>query len=151
VRAPPPDVTGARGRYALDGLHAKGGIGQVWRARDQRLGREVALKELQPGQDDQAELRARFLAEAQVTGQLEHPDIVPVYELVEPQDGTPPYYTMRLIRGRTLSAAVAEFHARRAAGQAGERELRDLLLAFVTVCNTLAYAHARGVVHRDLK
>jgi tRNA A-37 threonylcarbamoyl transferase component Bud32 len=145
---PMDEPTGEPGRYSRTKLHATGGMGRVWQARDDCVGRQVALKELKPEREDDPELRARFLAEARITGQLEHPGIVPVYEVVE-RDGEAPFYTMRLVSGRTLSEAVAEFHGRW--GGPDEVALRDLLGAFVSVCNTLAYAHSRGVVHRDLK
>jgi serine/threonine-protein kinase len=139
-----------RGRYTLTRLHATGGVGQVWLARDTELGRDVALKELHPHWQSQEQMRRRFLAEARVTGKLEHPGVVPVYDLVE-RNGEPPCYAMRLIRGRTLAEAVADYHRKSAAGQAEAVEFRELLTAFVTVCQTLAYAHSRGVIHRDLK
>jgi tRNA A-37 threonylcarbamoyl transferase component Bud32 len=142
---------GRRGPYALTRLHAQGGIGQVWLARDSDLGREVALKELQPGRVGDAANRRRFLAEAQITGQLEHPGVVPVYSLVREADGVQPFYTMRFIRGRTLSRAARAYHKKRARGEAGPLDLMALLNAFVGVCNAVAYAHSRGVVHRDLK
>jgi PAS domain S-box-containing protein len=138
-------------RYTLTRLHATGGIGRVWLATDHELGREVALKELRPERADDARLWARFLQEARVTGQLEHPGIVPVYELAQRPEGLQPYYTMRFVRGRTLSDAATDFHKKRQAGQAGTFEILDLLNAFVTVCNTVAYAHSRGIIHRDLK
>src|SRR5262249_22218382 len=100
---------------------------------------------------EQATLRARFLQEAQITGQLEHPGIIPVYELARAQDGGHPFYTMRFVKGRTLSEAARAYHDRRLAGHADAIELPRLLNAFVTVCNTVAYAHSRGVIHRDLK
>src|SRR5262249_10491763 len=93
----------------------------------------------------------RFLQEARVTGQLEHPGIVPVYELARRPDDRPPYYTMRFVRGRTLSEAAQDYHQKRQAGRAGTFEILGLLSAFVTVCNTVAYAHSRGIIHRDLK
>lgn len=89
-------------RYTRIRLHATGGIGRVWLARDSTLGRQVALKELRP---ERAAFGARFLQEAQVTGQLEHPGIIPVYELVRTRDGEQPFYTMRFVKGRTLSEA----------------------------------------------
>jgi serine/threonine-protein kinase len=141
----------ARDRYALVRLHATGGIGRVWVAHDDSLRRDVALKELRPERGRDADLEARFLAEAQVTGQLEHPGIVPVYELARRPDGQPLFYTMRFVRGRTFAEAIRAYHTRRAAAQAGPLELRELLTAFVTACNALAYAHSRGVIHRDLK
>jgi serine/threonine-protein kinase len=140
----------ARGRYQLLRLHATGGLGQVWLARDGDLGREIALKELKPERSSQLATRVRFLEEAQITGQLEHPSIVPVYELV-PRESPSPFYTMRFIRGRTLREASAAYHEKRRTGGAGPLELRQLLGAFVSVCNAVGYAHARGVIHRDLK
>jgi serine/threonine-protein kinase len=142
------DERETHGRYAVMRLHAKGGIGQVWVARDADLGRDVALKELQPHRAGQADARARFLLEAQITGQLEHPGIVPIYELDRRPRGRPPYYAMRFVRGRTLSQAVRTHHTRDASG-APDRAA--LLGAFAGVCNAVAYAHSRGVIHRDLK
>jgi len=153
----PPPVSGAvtasenRERYALTSLHATGGIGRVWLARDGQLGRDVALKELRPEQADNAGLRARFLREAQITGQLEHPGIVPVYELAHRPNTGQPFYTMRFVKGRTLSEAARAYHQKRATGQVDSLEFSTLLNAFVVVCKTVAYAHSRGVIHRDLK
>jgi tetratricopeptide (TPR) repeat protein len=139
-----------RGRYTLTRLHAQGGIGQVWLARDPDLGRDVALKELRPERHDHVAAQARFLEEACITGQLEHPGIVPVHELVRPAEGAP-FYTMRMVSGRTLAEAIKDYHRQRQAGPAGPLQLRGLLNAFVAVCNAVAYAHSRGVIHRDLK
>jgi PAS domain S-box-containing protein len=138
-------------RYCRLRLHAVGGIGRVWLAHDDQLGRDVALKELRPERAEQATLRARFLQEAQITGQLEHPGIIPVYDLAHRGQDRQPFYTMRFVKGRTLSEAARTYHERRSAGRADTLELPGLLNAFVTVCNTVAYAHARGVLHRDLK
>jgi serine/threonine protein kinase/Flp pilus assembly protein TadD len=140
-----------RARYTLSRLHGEGGLGKVWVARDNDLNREVALKEIQAGRAIQAQTLRRFLKEAQITGQLEHPNIVPVYELARRAEDDQPYYTMRLIRGRTLHQAIADFHARRAAGKADPLEWPRLLHAFVGVCQAIAYAHSRRVIHRDLK
>jgi serine/threonine-protein kinase len=141
----------ARDRYTLSRLHATGGIGRVWLARDASLGRDVALKELRPERAGQPALWARFLREAQVTGQLEHPGIVPVYEVGRRPDDQAPFYTMRFVRGRTFAESARDYHERRHRGAAAPLELRDLLTVFVTVCNAVAYAHSRGVLHRDLK
>ncbi|MCI0747645.1 MAG: protein kinase [Verrucomicrobia subdivision 3 bacterium] len=138
-------------RYMLDRLHATGGIGRVWLARDIQLGRDVALKELRPEQAHNMALWARFLKEAQITGQLEHPGIVPVYELAEHPDTQQPFYTMRFVKGRTLREASRAYHRRRTEGKADSLEFQGLLNAFVLVCKTVAYAHSRGVIHRDLK
>jgi eukaryotic-like serine/threonine-protein kinase len=89
------------------------------------------------------------MLEAQVTGQLTHPHIVPVYQLGENSQTGAPYYAMRLIQGETLRKAIAK--ARKSPGGMSIVEYRRLLAAFVSVCNALAYAHTRGVVHRDLK
>ena len=137
-----------RERYTLTHLHAKGGMGRVWLARDGSLGRQIALKELRPDQADNSIVCSRFLYEAKITAQLEHPGIVPVYELGE---GDAPYYTMRFVRGRTLSEAIRAYHKKRTAGEADSVGLVNLLTNFVSVCHAVAYAHSRGIIHRDLK
>ena len=138
-------------RYVLDRVHSDGGLGRIWLARDGRLNREVALKELLPHQVRNPEARTGFLKEAQITGQLEHPNIVPIYELGRHADSGRPFYTMRFLRGNTLRVAIAEYHRQRRDGESVAREFRRLLNAFVSVCHAVAYAHFRGVVHRDLK
>jgi tetratricopeptide (TPR) repeat protein/tRNA A-37 threonylcarbamoyl transferase component Bud32 len=140
-------------RFRVLRPHARGGLGEVFVARDEELDREVALKEIQPEHADRAEHRSRFLLEAKVTGGLEHPGIVPVYGLGAYPDGRP-FYAMRLIRGDSLKEAVERFHKADVPGRdVGERtlSLRGLLGRFVGVCNAIAYAHSRGVLHRDLK
>jgi serine/threonine-protein kinase len=141
----------SRQRYTLSRLHAQGGIGQVWLARDGDLGRDVALKELRPERADHPAVWARFLEEAKITGQLEHPSIVPVYELAKRTEDQKPFYTMRFIKGRTLAEAIKTYHRRREADEAGPLELRELLSDFGSVCQAVAYAHSRRVLHRDLK
>ena len=141
-------------RFQIRHSHARGGIGVVSVAFDSELQREVALKQIEAESADDPDSRSRFLLEAEVTGRLEHPGIVPVYGLGYDEQGRP-YYAMRLVRGITLEEAIAEFHAN-AAGRASDPreralELRKLLGRFVNVCHTMAYAHSRGVLHRDLK
>jgi PAS domain S-box-containing protein len=138
-------------RYALTRLHASGGIGRIWLARDIELGRDVALKELRPERAEHAALSARFLQEAKITSHLEHPGIVPVYELARRSDNQQPFYTMRFVKGRTLTEVARAYHQKRVVDQADALDLPVLLNAFVTVCNTVAYAHSRGIIHRDLK
>jgi serine/threonine protein kinase len=143
--------TGDRGRYSLKQLHAIGGIGQVWLAHDSDLDRDVALKELRPEQVNHPTALRRFLDEARITGQLDHPGAVPVYELIQRTPEHSPFYTMRFIKGQTLAEAARAYHRKRSESQADPLEFVTLLNAFVAVCNTVAYAHSRGIVHRDLK
>lgn len=142
------------GRYADWRPFTKGGMGEILIVRDMAIARDVAWKQLPDDLnafaallDTQADasatsLRNRFLQEARITGQLEHPSIVPVYELGRRPNGEP-YYTMKLVRGKTLSDVVRE---------ANTLEARlKLLPHFVDLCNAIAYAHSRGVIHRDIK
>ncbi len=101
-------------------------MGQVWLAHDTDLGREVALKELRPEQANNPVVWSRFLEEAKITGQLEHPNIVPVHELVRTGEGRKPFYTMRFVKGRTLSEAIKAFHRCRAEGKFDPLEFRAL-------------------------
>ena len=142
-----------RERIVLRDLHSSGGIGEVWRAFDEVLGREVALKRLRGDKADSDANRARFFREARLTGQLDHPGIVPVYDFVSSEDGRECFYTMRFLQGRTLSEVITEFHEtrRREGGPVIRPAFLDLLAAFVSIANTVAFAHARGIVHRDLK
>jgi serine/threonine protein kinase len=133
--------------------HAQGGLGVVFVALDNELGREVALKQILDSHADNPVSRQRFLLEAQVTGGLEHPGIVPVYGLGTYADGRP-YYAMRFIRGDSLKEAIARFHGDQTLkSNHGRRslELRKLLRRFLDVCNAVEYAHSRGVLHRDIK
>ena len=143
----------ARAEYRDLRFHAAGGLGEVFLARNAELNREVALKFLKPGRArDPASLR-RFLQEAEVTGRLEHPGVVPIYALGTDSGGAP-CYAMRFIRGASLQDAIDGFHAAERPGRdPSERSLalRDLLNRFVSVCNTVAYAHSWGIRHRDLK
>ena len=146
------DVTPRVGRYVVLDEIGRGGMGRVLRAYDPKLRREVALKEIQSKYAEHPESRTRFLLEAKITGGLEHPGIVPVYGMGQRPDGRP-YYAMRFIRGDSLKTALEKFHATDWMGKDSERTLalRKLLGRFVDVCNAIAYAHSRGVLHRDLK
>jgi WD40 repeat protein/serine/threonine protein kinase len=140
-------------RFRVVRPHATGGLGQVSVAVDEELHREVALKEVQACYADRPESRLRFVREAEITGSLEHPGVVPVYGLGCHADGRP-FYAMRLIKGQSLKDAIDRFHQTDVPGRdPGERALafRQLLGRFLVVCNTVAYAHSRGVLHRDLK
>ncbi len=139
-------------RYTITRLHAEGGLGRIWIAHDSDLNRDVALKEIKSSRVSDSESWHRFLKEAQITGQLEHPNIVPVYELARRKEDDQPFYTMRFLRGQTLGIAIGEFHRRRGGKPAHRLELqRQLLEPFVKVCEAVAYAHSRWVIHRDLK
>jgi serine/threonine protein kinase len=135
-------------RYRVLWPHAKGGLGQVYVAEDEQLHRRVALKEIRAEHAMDPKSRERFVVEAEVTGNLEHPGIVPVHGLGVHGDGRP-FYAMRFIKGDTLTTAICRFHA--GGSNFAGREFRWLLRALIDVCNTIAYAHSRGVVHRDLK
>jgi WD40 repeat protein/tRNA A-37 threonylcarbamoyl transferase component Bud32 len=138
-------------RFVILRPHAKGGLGEVFVALDEELNREVALKAISASSAQDAVSRARFIQEAEITGRLEHPGIVPVYSYGEHQDGRP-YYAMRFIKGETLKQAIQRFHNLKPA-EDGSRALalRKLLAAFLTVCQAIHYAHSRGILHRDLK
>ncbi|GEM_PF-3189152 len=148
-------VRGARvsgeSRFRILNAHAKGGLGEVFVAQDDELERHVALKEIQGRYAFDRDKQARFLREARITGNLEHPGIIPVYGLGHYEDGRP-YYAMRFIKGETLRDAIQRFHhmddsENRQAGL----ELRKLLNRFIDVCNAIEYAHSRNVIHRDIK
>jgi serine/threonine-protein kinase len=140
------------GRFTLLRRHAQGGLGQVSLAEDKDLRRPVAVKEIRAEWADDAVARQRFIREAEITGQLEHPGIVPIYALGQDAQGRP-YYAMRFVKGRTLAEALADYHHPRPgpAARPGPLAFRDLLRRFVDVCQAIAYAHSRGVMHRDLK
>jgi tetratricopeptide (TPR) repeat protein len=140
-------------RFRVLRPYARGGLGAVFVALDSELNREVALKQILDHHADDPASRTRFLVEAEITGGLEHPGIVPVYGLGTYGDGRP-YYAMRFIRGDSLGDAIGRFHADAAPrAEPGRRslELRKLLRRFLDVCNAIEYAHSRGVVHRDIK
>ena len=133
-------------RFRVLRPHARGGLGAVFVALDAELNREVALKQILDHHADDPASRQRFLLEAEITGGLEHPGIVPVYGLGTYADGRP-YYAMRFIRGDSLKEAIERFHADEALKRdPGRRslELRKLLRRFLDVCNAIEYAHSPG-------
>jgi serine/threonine-protein kinase len=131
------------GRYEVQTLIARGGMAEVWRACDLDLNRPLALKVLQERLRDQVELERRFREEAQITGQLQHPGIPPVHEVGTLPDGRP-FLAMKLIEGHTFADLLAE-------RATPADDLPRFLEIFEAVCQTMAYAHSRGVIHRDLK
>jgi serine/threonine-protein kinase len=137
---PPPEQTGDR--YQLSGEIARGGMGAVLRGRDVDLGRDLAVKVLLQKYTDRPEVARRFIEEAQIGGQLQHPGVVPVYDIG--RFGDRPFFTMKLVKGQTLQALLAE------RSDPAAEQPRFLAIA-LQVAQTLAYAHAKGVIHRDLK
>ena len=138
-----PDLSGCSVRYQLVGEVARGGMGAILEGRDIDLGRDLAIKVILEEHRDVPEIVRRFVEEAQIGGQLQHPGIVPVYELGRFPDGRL-YIAMKLVRGRTLAALL---ESRRSPSDDRPR----FISIFEQVCQTMAYAHSRGVVHRDLK
>ena len=145
------EEVGFSARYERGELLGRGGMGEVYLCRDERIGRRVALKQLHAGTESHGATadRARFIREARIQAQLEHPAVVPVYEMGRTPDGDE-FFTMKRVRGHTLADVLAEL---RAGGLevVARYSLRRLLTAFSSVCLAVQYAHKRGVLHRDLK
>jgi eukaryotic-like serine/threonine-protein kinase len=145
VREPLPEIA-AETRLRDEGEIGAGGMASVRRVVDVAVGRTVAMKVFDPARSRADDALPRFLQEGQVTGQLDHPHIVPVYQLAQPP-GEPPFFTMKLVEGRTLGDLIDERDLERPS----EHELERLLRILVQVCQAVAFAHSRGVVHLDLK
>jgi len=148
---PPAEQTyGAE--FSTDGVLGEGGMGKVLSARDRKLGRRVAIKELRADARSRVDLWGRFVREAQIGGQLEHPNIVPIYGFeLSPSGG--PAFVMQLVEGESLATYMGH-----ALGPSGPRRTdrpvptqKDRISKLVPVCDAIAYAHGRGVLHRDLK
>jgi serine/threonine-protein kinase len=153
---PPPEQTGDR--YQLQGEIARGGMGAVLRGRDVDLGRDLAVKVLLEKHVHRPEVARRFIEEAQIGGQLQHPGVVPVYDIG--RFGERPFFTMKLVKGMTLAALLGERNVGQvcnlpednpASYKLAPQDLPRLLAIALQVAQTLAYAHAKGVIHRDLK
>jgi tetratricopeptide (TPR) repeat protein len=141
------------GRYHPVSFHAAGGLGMVFAAQDSELGRTVALKCMKDWANPDPGFRRRFLLEAEVTAHLEHPGVVPVYGMGQDAQGRL-FYAMRLVGGETLSDAIRRLYAGRTENARDPKwnlEFRRLLQNFIAVCQTVAYAHSRGIIHRDIK
>ena len=132
-----------QGKYRILGEIARGGMGVVLRGHDVELGRDIAIKVTDADLAKRPEVLERFIEEAQIGGQLQHPGIVPVYELGMMADQRP-YFTMKLIKGRTLAAMLTR-------RKSLEEDRARFLGIWESVCQTMAYAHSKGVIHRDLK
>tara|TARA_R110002072_G_scaffold101524_9_gene223576 strand:+ start:301 stop:3120 length:2820 start_codon:yes stop_codon:yes gene_type:complete len=132
-----------QGKYRILGEIARGGMGVVLRGHDVELGRDIAIKVTDAELAKRPEVLERFIEEAQIGGQLQHPGIVPVYELGLMADQRP-FFTMKLIKGRTLAAMLSR-------RKTVEEDRVRFLQIWESVCQTMAYAHSKGVIHRDLK
>ncbi len=143
IRLPRRDVAE---RYREEGRIARGGMSTVLRMRDRSLLRETALKRLDSDLAVRHEQILRFLLEAQITGQLDHPNIVPIHELGRDAEGAF-YFTMKMVEGQTLAERIAAEGERRLQPD----RLAELLQILVKVCEALSFAHSRGVIHRDVK
>ncbi len=135
-------------RYEQKTLLGEGGMGEVRLVRDKHISRDVAMKVMRSAAEQRRDLRARFLREARVQGQLEHPAIVPVYDLGRDAAGNA-FFTMRRIKGQTLEAVIERLRA--GGAEDGEYARHKLLSVFLRVCLAVDYAHKKGVIHRDLK
>jgi len=133
----------ANDKYQLQGEIARGGMGAVLRGRDTDLGRDLAVKVLLDAHKEKPEVGQRFIEEAQIGGQLQHPGIAPVYELGQFADQRP-FFSMKLVKGDTLSKLLLD-------RDDATTDRSKLIGIFEQVCQTMAYAHSRGVIHRDLK
>ncbi len=133
-------------RYRQEAVLGQGGMGVVALCGDQQIWRRVAMKRLQPHRLGHSEAETRFLREARIQGQLEHPAVVPVYDLGVDPDGAM-YFTMKRVRGATLEQVIDDLRQ----GRGADYSRRRLLAAFSSVCLAVDFAHRRGVVHRDLK
>ncbi|MCC9603823.1 serine/threonine-protein kinase [Stieleria sp. JC731] len=160
VGNPTASDSGPSQRFEIRCRHAEGGLGEVFIAWDNQLARSVALKQIKPQWSDNPDAAGRFRREAEITGYLEHPGIVPIYSMGNDFAGRP-FYAMQLIQGETLKDVVQRHLGLNSASTTESKRslhrwydlevLRDLLNRFRDVCLTIDYAHSRHVIHRDLK
>ena len=146
------DSTGAREsavRFRLVRKLGQGGLGRVWMAFDEKMKRYVAVKEITCS--DNPEALERFRREAEITGRLEHPGIVPIYQLGDDKQTGQAFYAMRFLGKTTLHDSILEYHERRGEGDDDPMLIRRLLTDFVCICQAIGHAHSRKVIHRDLK
>lgn len=137
---------GGESRFEDQGQIAKGGMAAIRKVFDTVILRNAAMKVMTDGADDASSL-SRFVEEAQITGQLDHPNIVPVYDIGVDEHGLPTRFTMKLVHGETLAAILDD----NATDPDNHERLEVVLQAFVKICDAVSFAHSRGVIHRDLK
>ncbi len=140
----------AEDRYRLLDNFARGGLGNIWRAKDSIIHREIAFKELLPKALKNPRIVERFLEEAQITGQLEHPGIVPIYDVGYQENGTP-FYAMKLLKGGNMEEAIEAMHLLPRGSTERQLAFTRLLRQFIAICQAVGFAHDKGVLHRDLK
>lgn len=139
-------------RYRLTRTHGVGGLGVVSVASDAALERQVAFKQMRPERMLDPMAMDRFVREARITGRLQHPNIVPVYELGLTPDDQLPFYTMRFVGHQTLQQAIVRHHQEKDLSDSDRNlRFRGLLQAFLAVCHAVGYAHQQQVIHRDIK
>ncbi len=137
-------------RYVLLDNFAHGGLGNLWRAEDTAIRREVAYKELLPKALKKPIQVERFVEEAQISGQLEHPGIIPIYDIGVQENGAP-FYTMKLVRGGNMEDAIEAMHKLPPGSSERQLAYSRLLRQYIAVCQAVGFAHEKGVLHRDLK
>ncbi len=135
-------------KYTLAGEIAHGGMGVILNAHDIAIGRDVAMKVITSSVRDLREFSERFVREAQVQGRLEHPNICPVHELGEDENGHP-YFTMKMVHGYSLAEMIEK--AKEETAESGRKRLTEVLNIFLKICDGIAYSHSKGIIHRDLK
>ena len=140
------------GQFTLIRKLGEGGLGTVWLARDENLRRYVAIKEIRHREGASGEAAvARFRREAEITGRLEHPGIVPIYQMGHDPKTGKSFYAMRFLGKRSMQDSIAEYHERRESGTDEPVLLHRLLTGFANLCKSVAHAHSKQVIHRDLK
>lgn len=153
---PAGSIVSTAARYRVIRTHARGGLGEVMLAEDEQLGRKIALKQMHRSLSSDPVRRRRFLREAEITGQLDHPGIVSILSVGEDASGNP-CYAMDFVSGETLAERARELHQQLVHTGSTDRRafettvIRPLISRLIAVCNTIAYAHSQGVIHRDIK
>ena len=138
------------GRYVIADRQGEGGFGLVWQADDPKLGRRIAIKQLSNRLAHNEEQKLRFINEARIAAKLEHPGVVPVYD-VEQSDQQQPYYTMKLVRGKTLEEEIHNYRKLKSGTEAAKLAKLRLMNVFIAICRAMEYSHDNGIIHRDLK
>ena len=149
---PAAEIIGGAERFHWSYVHDEGALGEIWVGKDKDLDRIVAIKQVNQRHPTPELAENRLVAEAKIAGQLEHPNIVPVYELGQKQENEQPFCVMRMLRGPTLSTEIARHHSSsQSNGRPDPVDRRRLLDVFVKICNAIAFAHSKQIIHLDIK